>query len=61
MRIKPIIGTRARLMPRLRTMRSIASKFSLLVFIGTFTGKSAFIIAKPGSHRTKIMPKAFLR
>jgi len=32
-------------MPRLSAMRSIVSRFSLLVFIGTLTGKSAFMKA----------------
>lgn len=37
------MGTRARLIPALSAMRSILSRFSELVWIGTFVGKRAFM------------------
>ena len=56
--IKPTIGTRAKLIPRLRTKRPITSMFWLFVLIGIFDGKTIFIKVKPGRNRTNKIPRA---
>ena len=55
--IKPTMDVRAMLIPMLKTTRSIVSKLSEDVSIGTFAGNNAFMKAYPGKNSTNITPK----
>lgn len=52
LRRNPVIGTRARLIPMLRAIRSMLS-ISLV-------GNRALMKVYPGSHRTKMAPSTYL-
>ena len=45
------------LIPMLKAMRSILSRLSEEVLIGSFAGKNAFMKAYPGKNSTNITPK----
>jgi hypothetical protein len=48
-------------MPKPRAMRSMLSRFSLVVFMGTVVRNSAFMNAYPGRNSTKMIPRTFRR
>lgn len=48
----------AKLIPRLSATRSIVSRFSEDVLIGTPVGYRAFMKVQPGRNNTNIIPKA---
>ena len=54
------MGTRARLIPELRAIRSMVSSSFDFVGMGTFFGKRALIKLYPGRNSTKRDPRRYL-